>query len=80
MDLADTSAVRDTVAFAVEELGKVDILVNSRGTNTPLRLLKDLSDGEWYRVIDTNLRGPYRLTTAILPQMRSQGGGLIVHI
>ncbi len=80
MDLADASAVQDAVAFAVGELGRVDILINSAGTNTPLRLVKDLTDEEWYRVIDTNLHGAYRLTTAVLPQMRRQGEGLIVHV
>lgn len=80
MDLTDASEVRETVDSAIAELGRLDVMVNSAGTNTPLRLLRDLTDEEWYRVIDTNLHGAYRLTRAVLPQMRSQGSGLIVHI
>ena len=80
VDVASKEDVEGLVAAAVERLGRVDVLVNAAGTNSPLRALADLTDEEWYRLVDVNLHGAYRLTRAILPQMRSQGGGLIIHI
>jgi NAD(P)-dependent dehydrogenase (short-subunit alcohol dehydrogenase family) len=81
--VADASRKADVlgaVQAAVDLFGKVDILVNAVGTNTPNRALADLTDEDWHHLIDTNLHGAYYLTRAVLPQMRRQGGGLIIHI
>ncbi len=79
-DASRKTEVTDAVQSAVELFGRVDILVNAVGTNTPNRALARLTDEDWHQLIDTNLNGAYYLTRAILPQMRRQGGGLIVHI
>lgn len=68
------------VNMAVERFGKVDLLVNSVGTNTPRRLLADITDADWQEMINVNLVSAYNLTMAALPQLRRQGGGLIIHI
>ncbi|HEX9017111.1 MAG TPA: SDR family oxidoreductase [Chloroflexota bacterium] len=80
VDATVKSDAESLVRFAVERFGRVDVLVNSVGTNTPNRLLPDLRDEDWQEMIDINLQSAYNLTRAILPQMRAQGGGLIVHI
>jgi serine 3-dehydrogenase (NADP+) len=80
MDVTETAEVQSAVELATQRFGRVDVLVNSVGTNTPRRLLPDLTDEDWYSVVNTNLNGAYRLTRAVLPQMRSQGGGLIIHV
>ena len=77
LDVSDTASVEGLIEAGVGLFGRIDVLVNSVGTNTPLRLLEDLTDEEWYRVLDTNLNGAYRLTRAVLPHMRSQRKGLI---
>ena len=74
---ADAEAL---VQFAVEKFGRVDVLVNSVGTNTPRRLLPELGDADWQEMIDINLQSAYNLTRAILPRMREQNDGLIIHI
>ncbi len=79
-DASRKAEVGAVVQSAVELFGKVDILVNCVGTNTPNRELSRLKDEDWHHLIDTNLHGAYYLTRAILPQMRQQGGGLIIHI
>jgi serine 3-dehydrogenase (NADP+) len=79
-DVAQRSDVDRLIGSTVEQFGRVDILVNAAGTNTPVRLLPVLTDEEWHRLIDTNLHGAYYLTRAVLPHMRSQAGGLIIHI
>jgi NADP-dependent 3-hydroxy acid dehydrogenase YdfG len=79
-DATAKSDAESLVSLAAERFGRVDVLVNSVGTNTPRRLLPDLTDADWQEMIDVNLQSAYNLTRAILPQMRSQGGGLIIHI
>lgn len=74
---ADAEAL---VNLAVERFGRVDVLVNSVGTNTPRRLLPELTDADWQEMIDINLQSAYNLTRAVLPRMREQSDGLIVHI
>ncbi len=80
MDAARKGDVEGTVQAAVDLFGKVDILVNAVGTNTPNRDLAHLTDEAWHELIDTNLHGAFYLTQSVLPQMRQQGGGLIIHI
>lgn len=79
-DVADLAACERAVRVALERWGRLDILVNSAGTNTPQRLFADMPVEDWQRVIDTNLTGAYYITRAVLPAMRRQGRGTIVHI
>lgn len=74
---ADAEAL---VSMAVERFGRVDLLVNSVGTNSPRRALTDITDDDWRELIDANLQSAYNLTMAVLPQLRKQGGGLIIHV
>src|SRR5919198_4567527 len=79
-DIADLAACERVVDAALEAWGRLDILVNSAGTNTPQRLFADMPVEDWQQVIDTNLSGAYYITRAALPPMRRQGRGTIVHI
>ncbi len=79
-DASEKAEGEALVSFAAERFGRIDVLVNSVGTNTPRRLLPDLTDADWQEMIDVNLQSAYNLTRAVLPQMRQQHGGLIIHI
>ncbi|HEX2988206.1 MAG TPA: SDR family oxidoreductase [Chloroflexota bacterium] len=79
-DASKRAEVDALIQEAVDCFGKIDVLVNSVGTNTPDRKLSVLSDENWHHLVDTNLNGAYYLTQAILPQFRKQGGGLLIHI
>ena len=78
-DATDRDAAQTLAATAVEQFGKVDVLVNSVGTNLKQRALTVLDPDDWDMMLATNLSAAFNLTRAILPQMRSQGQGLIVH-
>ena len=75
-DAAEVSARVDEIAAA---LGPIDALVNNAGWD---RLAPFLETDEdlWDRVIDINLRGPIRMTKAVLPQMVERQSGRIVNI
>lgn len=78
-DATDGAAAQALVDAAVGEFGKIDVLVNSVGTNLKQRALTVLDPVDWDMMLATNLSAAFNLTRAILPQMRQQGEGLIVH-
>jgi NAD(P)-dependent dehydrogenase (short-subunit alcohol dehydrogenase family) len=71
--------VQRMVQTVVEHFGRLDLLVNNAGTQVWAPLL-DLSEADWDRVIDTNLKGCFLCTQAAARQMRQQGGGGIINI
>lgn len=78
-DATDRAAAQALVDAAVGQFGKIDVLVNSVGTNLKQRALTVLDPVDWDMMLATNLSAAFNLTRAILPQMRQQGEGLIVH-
>lgn len=73
---ADVSRMFDEVFAAAP---KLDILVNNAGVQTWKALL-DLTEAEWDRVIDTNLKGTFLCTQRAAARMKDTGGGSIVNI
>jgi NAD(P)-dependent dehydrogenase (short-subunit alcohol dehydrogenase family) len=71
--------VRIAIGRALERMGRLDILVNNAGTDVTLPI-DELTEGEWLRVIGTNLNGPFLLAKQAAVQMRRQGSGDIVNI
>jgi len=79
MDILDTGSVSEAVSHAVEEYGRVDVLVNSAGVHLKKDTL-EVTDDEWSRVIETNLTGTFRVCRAVATQMKVQGSGKIINI
>jgi NADP-dependent 3-hydroxy acid dehydrogenase YdfG len=79
-DVAKRPEVDAVVQAAVARFGKVEVLVNSAGVNTRDRQLARLDQAGWDRIIGINLTGAFHCTQAVLPKMREQKGGLIIHI
>lgn len=80
LDVGDRSAVDAMIQAVVERHGRIDVLVNSAGTNTVKRAAADVSLAEWERILHVNATGAFNCIQAVIPQMRSQGGGTIVNI
>ncbi|MDX1733318.1 MAG: SDR family oxidoreductase [Halioglobus sp.] len=71
--------VRGLVDYAEEVLGGVDILINNAGLGTS-KLLIEMEDDEWNRVIDVTLGGTMRMTRYMMKVMKARGtGGVIVN-
>ena len=78
-DIADPDAVTAMAAATAERFGGVDVLVaNAAAMEMGPFLTQDPSI--WWRQIEVNLSGHFRLIQAVVPQMRSRGGGRIVLI
>ncbi|WP_342108678.1 SDR family oxidoreductase [Methylobacterium sp. SI9] len=61
-------------------LGRCDVLVNAAGLNVPQRGWSEITPSGIDAVVGANLNGPFYASRAVLPTMRAQGGGLIIHI
>tara|TARA_R110000823_G_scaffold295738_5_gene415656 strand:+ start:38841 stop:39632 length:792 start_codon:yes stop_codon:yes gene_type:complete len=71
--------VRSLVDYAEQQMDGVDILINNAGLGTS-KLLVDMEDEEWHRVIDVTLNGTMRMTRYMLQVMKARGrGGVIVN-
>ncbi len=79
-DVSRRADVDALVQAAAERFGRVDVLVNSAGVNVPNRQLARLDQAGWDRIIGINLTGAFHCTQAVLPLMRGQKSGLIVHV
>ena len=78
-DIVDGDAVSRFVAAACERFGNVDVLVNNAGADVFAEPLS-LTDADWQRNLDTNLRGAWNFSRAVLPGMLEAGTGSIVNI
>ena len=75
----DVSSKED-VAKVAAQIGRVDILVNSAGINSPRRNFHNVSLESWDQIVAVNLSGMFYCVHAVLPGMRSRKDGLIVNI
>lgn len=80
LDARDATAVADAAQAIRDGFGGVDDLVLSAGLNTPRRTWADQSMTELEAVIATNLTAVARMVDAVLPDLRSRGGGQVVVI
>ncbi|QGY02494.1 SDR family oxidoreductase [Methylobacterium mesophilicum SR1.6/6] len=60
--------------------GRCDLLVNSAGLNVPQRGWSEITPAGIDAVVGVNLNGPFYASRAVLPTMRAQRSGLIIHI
>ncbi|MGH3132840.1 MAG: SDR family NAD(P)-dependent oxidoreductase [Gaiellaceae bacterium] len=79
-DVTDRDQVAATVARAVEELGSVDILVNSAATLDHVGQFHDQSPDLWERDLRVNLTGSFNCAQAVWPHMKERGWGRIVNM
>lgn len=78
-DVTDAAEVGSMVHETVREFGGVDILVNCAGINID-RAILDMTEEEWDRVVDVNLKGTFLVSQAVAPFLLRRGEGKIVNI
>jgi NAD(P)-dependent dehydrogenase (short-subunit alcohol dehydrogenase family) len=79
-DVSDRRQVERAIEAVIARFGKIDILINTAGTNIPQRGLSVLSQANWDRLLATNVTGAFNTIQTVLPHMRAKGGGLIMQI
>jgi 3-oxoacyl-[acyl-carrier protein] reductase len=79
-DVASTEAAADFVKQTQGEFGRIDYLVNNAGITRDGLILR-MKEDDWDSVIDTNLKGAWNFSKAVLrPMMKNDSGGSILNI
>lgn len=78
-DVSVKAEVSLMVAAVKEKFNRIDILVNNAGILS-YRTLEQMTEEDWDRVIDTNLKGQFLCAQAVAPLMIENGGGRIINI
>jgi len=73
----EVAAVRDRIA---EEFGRCDILVNNAGMNIRNRRWREIDAPGFDALVAVNLSGAFYAAAAVLPMMRAQRDGLLIHV
>lgn len=81
-DLTDSSQVKEVVETIQKDFGQIDILINVAGgvagqTHQPI---ENVTDQEWDKVIDINLKSAFYMVRAVVPFMKEKKYGRIVNI
>jgi NAD(P)-dependent dehydrogenase (short-subunit alcohol dehydrogenase family) len=80
-DVADPAAVEAAVARVVDELGRVDLLVNNAGLIDAVEVpLWEADPDQWWDVVTVHIRGGFLLTRAVVPWMVLRNRGRVVNI
>jgi NAD(P)-dependent dehydrogenase (short-subunit alcohol dehydrogenase family) len=77
----DVSVAADAtrmVEAALDEWGRIDIVINNAAIQKVVESIETLSEEDWDRVIDVNLKGGFLVSKAAIPHMKRQGGGVIL--
>jgi 3-oxoacyl-[acyl-carrier protein] reductase len=78
-DVSSTEDVERVVAGAVEQTGRVDVLVNNAGVLRD-KVLWKLSDEDWETVLKVHAGGTFRFTRACVPHFRAQQYGRVINV
>ena len=79
-DVSDHEAALTAIAATVKSFKKLDILVNNAGIY-PYKPVLEMTEEDWDKVLDVNLKGVFNFSQAAARQMASQGkGGRIVNV
>lgn len=79
VDVADFDAVQKTGAQILADFGRADVLVNNAGITRDTLTMRMTSE-DWDLVIDTDLKGAFNFTRAVLRTMVKQRSGRIINI
>ncbi len=79
LDVTDVDACKAVVDSILESYGKIDVLVNNAGI-TQDAMTKKMTDEQWDKVLNVNLKGVFNLTRHVGPRMEKDGGGAILNI
>jgi 3-oxoacyl-[acyl-carrier protein] reductase len=76
VDVSDLAAVHDSVKATLARFGRIDGLVNNAGVVADAQLSK-MSEAQWDRVIDINLKGVFNCTRASVDALLASAGSIV---
>lgn len=79
-NVTDRKFIEEAVNFALECYQKIDILLNTAGVLDGFKKTLETDEALWDKVMNTNVKGTYLITNAILPSMLKQKSGVIINM
>ena len=79
-DVSSSEDVTRLVKTVLDRLGQIDVLVNNAGVVGPEAPVRDLSEADWDRVMNTNVKGVFLCSRAVIGHMAERKKGAIVSI
>jgi len=79
LDVTNEASVEKAVSAAIQKAGRIDIAINNAGYPI-VGLTEAVTTEQAQKLMDTNFFGCVRVNRAVLPHMRKQRGGLLIHI
>ncbi|MGW7292809.1 oxidoreductase [Streptomyces xiamenensis] len=79
LDVADDASAETAVRRVIDDSGRIDVLVNNAGIGSA-GAVEENSVAQAQRILNINLLGVIRMTKAVLPHMRAQGGGRVINV
>ena len=78
-DVTSSSDIQAVIEQTVQEFGRLDVAFNNAGIEQPPAPLVDISENEWSRLLDIDLRSAFLCMKYEIPSMLEHGGGSIVN-
>jgi len=78
-DVSNPAQMKALVDETVKQFGGLDIVVNSAGVRTN-GSITEITEEQWVRTIDVNLKGVFVISRLAIPEMIKRGGGVILNI
>ena len=78
VDVTDRKQIKDMIFFTVKKYERIDVLVNNAGITADAKLEK-MTEEQWDRVIDINLKGVFNCGQAVVNAMKQQNSGVILN-
>ena len=79
-DITQKGEVESLVQKTVQEMGRINILVNNAGVGGSEKPILQMSDEDWDRPVSVDLKGAFLLARAVVPEMSKAGGGKIINV
>jgi NAD(P)-dependent dehydrogenase (short-subunit alcohol dehydrogenase family) len=78
-DVSHSAQMKSIMDEGIKRFGGLDIVVNSAGVRTN-GSITEITEAQWDRTIDVNLKGVFVVSRLAIPEMIKRGGGVVVNI
>ncbi len=80
LNVADENEVKNVFKKVQEKFGSIDVLVNNAGISGVNKPTDEISEEEWEKVMNINVKGVFFCTKHAIPYMKKAGGGSIINL